>query len=69
MREPRGVCPTRWQVEELLSYPIFMPKLSIHRMCAQEHLFHTYEQKVFTELPNVTNKVYLLHKYCLQRLR
>jgi hypothetical protein len=39
------------------SYPGFMPKPSTHVTCAQRHLFHTYGQKVFTELSNVMNKV------------
>jgi hypothetical protein len=33
----------------LLSYPIFMPKPSTHRMYAQDQLFHTYRQKVFID--------------------
>jgi hypothetical protein len=31
-----------------MSYPIFMPKLSTHRMYAHDQLFHTYGQKVLT---------------------
>jgi hypothetical protein len=33
----------------ILSYPIFMPKPSDHRMCAQDHLFSTHKPKVFTD--------------------
>jgi hypothetical protein len=33
----------------LLSYPVFMPKPSTHRMYAQDQLFHTYGQKVLTD--------------------
>jgi hypothetical protein len=32
-----------------LSYPIFMPKLSSHRVYAQDQLFHTYGQKFLTD--------------------
>jgi hypothetical protein len=32
----------------LLPYPVFMLKLSTHRMYAQDQLFHTYVQKVLT---------------------
>jgi hypothetical protein len=33
----------------LLSYLVFMPKPSTHRMYTQDQLFHTYKQKVFTD--------------------
>jgi hypothetical protein len=33
----------------LLLYPVFMPKPNTHRMYAQNQLFHTYTQKVFTD--------------------
>jgi hypothetical protein len=33
----------------LLSYPVFMPKPSTHRMYAQDQLFNTYGQKVLTD--------------------
>jgi hypothetical protein len=32
-----------------VSYPVFMPKPSTHRMYAQDQLFHTYAQKVLTD--------------------
>jgi hypothetical protein len=32
-----------------MSYPNFMPKPCTHRMCAQDHLFHTHRSKVFTD--------------------
>jgi hypothetical protein len=32
-----------------LSYPVFVPKPCTHRMYAQDQLFHTYGQKVFTD--------------------
>jgi hypothetical protein len=32
-----------------LSDPILQAKPSTHRMCAQDHLFHTQRQKVFTD--------------------
>jgi hypothetical protein len=35
----------------LLSYPILQAKPSTHRMCAQDHLFHTHGYKVFTDSP------------------
>jgi hypothetical protein len=40
-------CPTFQR--KVLSYPVFMPKPSTHRMYTQYQLFHTYGQKVFTE--------------------
>jgi hypothetical protein len=33
----------------LLSYLVFMPKPSTHRMYAQDQLFHTYGQKVLID--------------------
>jgi hypothetical protein len=33
----------------LLSYPVFMPKPTTHRMYAQDQLFHTYGQKVLPD--------------------
>jgi hypothetical protein len=33
----------------LLSYLVFMPKPTTHRMYAQDQLFHTYGPKVFTD--------------------
>jgi hypothetical protein len=33
----------------LLSYPILQAKLSTHRMCAKDYLFHKHEHKVFTD--------------------
>jgi hypothetical protein len=33
----------------IISYPVFMPKPSTHRMCAQDHLFHTHRPQVFTD--------------------
>jgi hypothetical protein len=32
-----------------MSYLILWTKLSTHRMCAQDHLFHTHRRKVFTD--------------------
>jgi hypothetical protein len=32
-----------------VSYPVFMPKPSTHRMYAQDQFFHTYGHKVFTD--------------------
>jgi hypothetical protein len=32
-----------------LSDPILQAKPSTRRMCAQDHLFHTHRQKVFTD--------------------
>jgi hypothetical protein len=32
-----------------MSYPILQEKPSTHRMCAQDHLFHTHGHKVFTD--------------------
>jgi hypothetical protein len=33
----------------VLSYLILQAKPSTHPMCAQDHLFHTYGYKVFTD--------------------
>jgi hypothetical protein len=32
-----------------MSYPILQEKPCTHRMCAQDHLFHTHGHKVFTD--------------------
>jgi hypothetical protein len=41
----------------LLSYPIFMPKPSTHRMHDPGSIVSHIRPKVFTDNPNVTNKV------------
>jgi hypothetical protein len=33
----------------LLSHLVLLAKPSTHRMCAQDHLFHTHGHKVFTD--------------------
>jgi hypothetical protein len=45
----RGDIKRAFDCDREMSYPVFMPKPSAHRMYAHDQLFHTYRQKVFTD--------------------
>jgi ATP-dependent helicase/DNAse subunit B len=53
----------------LLSYPILQAKPSTHLMCAQDHLFHTHEHKVFIDNQMSQNKYNYYINNVHQRLK